>query len=153
MRILAIFLITIVFLSSCKIQPITVKKVGDVKVKDYSMSGVTVEIKLIVNNPNALGLTLYKSDLNIKLNNTDLGQAKLDKKIKIKRKSEKEYSIVLSSDFSKLGTATLLSMGQLFVTGKMGNPTIAVNGEVKAGNLFYKKRFPVEIKEKINLSR
>jgi len=153
MRAIVFFLFSIVLFSSCTLKPITVTKVGEVKVKDYSMKGATVEIKLTVNNPNAFGLGIYKSDLNVKLNNVDLGSAKIDKKIKIKRKAEKEYDIILSSDFSKLGPAMLISLGQLFVAGKMNNPIITVNGELRAGNLFYKKRFPVEVKQKINLSR
>jgi LEA14-like dessication related protein len=147
------FILIAVLVSSCTIRPIVVKKVGTVQVKEYSMKGATVELALVVENPNAIGFAIYKSDLNIKLNNIDLGSASIAKRIKVKRKSEKEYTVVLKSDFSKITPAMLLSMGQLFSSGKLNNATVAVNGQLKAGNLFYKKSFPVDVKEKINLGR
>lgn len=151
-RNICVFLVAI-FFSSCTIQPIAVKKVGAFKIKEYSMKGATVELSLLIDNPNAMGFTIYRSDLDVKLNNITLGTASLTKQLKIKRKSEKEYTVLLHSDFSKISPALLISMGQLFSSGKLNSVTVAVSGELKAGNLFYKRKFPVDVKEKVNLSQ
>lgn len=150
------FLLTIslsVIFYSCSIQPVTIKKVEQVKVKEFSMKGAKVEVSLVVNNPNAIGFKIYKSDLNVMLNNFELGKAGISNRVKIKRKAETTCTIIIESDFSKLTPASMMSLGQQFASGKLNNPMITVSGELKAVKLFYKKSFPVNVKERISLGR
>jgi LEA14-like dessication related protein len=152
MKRLLFSIIITVFVSSCTIRPIAIKKVSDLKIKEYSAKGATVEFKMLVDNPNSLGFKIYKSNLKVKINNIELGSADIAKKIKIGRKSEKEYVILLKSDFSSVSPAMLMTLMQLVTSGK-NNVAVSVSGEFKAGNLFYKRTFPVELKQNINISR
>lgn len=147
-----VFVLLVGGISSCSIKPVTVSNIGEVKVKEYSLKGVTVEVDVTVKNPNWMGFKIYRSDLNVKLNNMDLGKASIMKNVKVKRNAETNTSVTLEADFTKLGPAVLLTAGQVF-SRKGAKPSINVSGELKAGNLFVKKRFPINVNQKVSLSK
>jgi hypothetical protein len=82
------------------------------------------------------------------VNGIELGNVKLERKVKIKANSDDAPSFHIKSDFSKLSVGDLAKIMSI-VSTKSANVT--VKGEVKVGKWFYKKKFPVELNKNIGL--
>jgi len=146
-----LFLIVAVALfSSCSLKPISFGGVQDSKVNSLTQKGVEAEFGVKIKNPNKFGFRIYKTDLDVTVNGISLGKAGLKKKVKIKANSDNVSTFVVSSDFSKLNFTELPKL-MAMANGK--NVTITVKGALRVGNLFYKKTFPLDISQKVNLSK
>jgi LEA14-like dessication related protein len=150
-KITYLLLIVCVALMSCKnVQEISVSKVEGFKIKDLSSKGIDAEVGLRIKNPNNFSFKIYRSGLNFTINDIDVGEAKLSKKIKIKAGSDQVYYFQLKSDFSKVSLFDIPKVIEM-IQNKTVHATL--KGDIKAGNLFYKKRFPVNLSEKVNLNK
>ncbi|TND08195.1 MAG: hypothetical protein FD123_2450 [Bacteroidetes bacterium] len=129
--------------ASCSIKPVTVTGVQDVKIEKLDMGGITFSTGLKINNPNKIGFGIYGSKLNVKMNGVPLGEIKLDKKVKVRRKSEDVHTVKLSSTFQDmLGSApSLMQMAQK----KNGN--VEITGYIKVGAFLFRKKFPVNLNQ------
>lgn len=136
-------------LTSCKnIQPVMVTKVDNPVIKKLDMEGIEMALPITVKNPNAFGFNIYKSKMKITVNGVDLGEAKLDKKVRIGGSSEKMHDLIISADLKNLKKDAIpLLIG--LQTKK--SATFKIEGNMKVGKLFYKKRFPIDITEKVSL--
>lgn len=150
MKKLALLLPVVVVAASCSLKPISFGGVQDSKVNSLSQKGIDAEFGLKIKNPNGFGFRIYKSEMNLSVNGMDLGTAKLKKGVKIRRKSESVSTFQVVSDFSKLNFSELTKLATLS-GGKSANVTL--KGELKVGNLFYKKRFPVDLTQRIPLGK
>lgn len=138
-------------LFGCKnVQNVTVSKVEGFKIKDISTKGIEAEVGLRIKNPNTFGFKIFKSGLDVGFNGITLGEAKLNKKIKVKAASDEVYYFSLKGDFSKV---SLLDIPKLIDLVKEKSVRAEVKGNIRAGNLFYKKLFPVNITERVNLDK
>ncbi len=132
---------------SCRdLKELSVSNVEDFHLNKMSASGMEADIKLKVKNPNTVGFTIYPSEFDITYSGVRLGKAKLDKRVKIEKNSERVYTFKLNSDFSELNPMDALKL----LTGKSAN-TIEVNGDLKAGKLLLRKKFPINYREKVNI--
>lgn len=136
-------------LYSCKYQEVTVGKPQGMKLKNYSQKGIEAEVGIPIKNPNRFGFAIYKSALNVKIEGVEVGDADLSK-VRVKPKSDDVHYFELEVDFSKLNPADYAKLLSL-VQKRSVNATI--KGELKVGNLFYKKRIPINLNEKIDLNR
>jgi LEA14-like dessication related protein len=153
MRQLACIFSIALFLSliSCaEFKPCTFNGIESAKVISVSSTNIELELNVKIKNPNNFGFSIYPSDFDVKLGNKDLGKASLSKKVRIKANSEIIHTFIIHSDLSKVMAG---GMSSLISLAKSKNAIVAVHGELKTGNLFYKKRFPVDLKENIPLSR
>ncbi len=138
-------LISFVFLiSACgPYQEITVSKINDFKVTKVSASGIEGEIYITINNPNSIGFTIFPSSADITYGDVMLGRAYLKKKVKVGAKSAAEQVFSLKGSFKDV---TLTKIFSLF---SGGNKMMEVKGYLRAGKWFYKKRFPLNQKERV----
>ncbi len=148
----AILLFGLTFLlNACKdMQPISVSRVESARITKFDMQGIEMEIGIRIKNPNSFGFSVFRSELDVTLNNSPLGKAVIKKKVKIKANSEDLHTFVVSSDF-----ASLLGGGyQAIVAAQQrSSVNIGVKGNIRAGTWFYKKDFPVESKQNVPLSK
>jgi len=140
------FLFCCLLLFSCKeYQEIKVSEVKNFKLTKISKEGVEGEVILGITNPNAAGFSIYPSEFEVTYSGIRLGKAKLYKRVHIGQKTEKDYVFKLRSNLEGINIFDLTGL----LGGKFGN--IEVKGDLKAGKFFLKKRFPVDIKQKIDL--
>lgn len=138
-------------LFSCNpLQPVTVGGVENTKLKKLSREGIEFEFGLKIKNPNSIGVTVYPSSFEIILNDIELGTVKLNRKVKIKARSDDTPVFQMASDFSKLGLGDLARIMPI-LTSK--SATVSVKGYVKVGKWYYKKKFPVEFRKNIGLAK
>ena len=107
------------------------------------LNSVEGEINVTINNPNNKSFKVYKSKAIVLVGGTKLGEARIVKKVKIAANSSVDNTFVLHGDFKGLNLGTLANI-------TMGKPMVEINGYLKAGKWFYKKKFPIDQKQKIS---
>ena len=137
-------------LFSCSYQDVEIGKAEGMKLLNYSQKGVEAEISVQIKNPNWFGFAIYKSGMQVQLDGIDVGEAKLKDKVHVRPKSDKLHTFTIEADFSKLNPADYTKL-LMMVQKRSVNANI--KGELKVGNLFYKKKLPVNINQRIDLNR
>ncbi|MBA3706505.1 MAG: LEA type 2 family protein [Bacteroidetes bacterium] len=143
-----LFLFVILFFSCGDYQDVTFMGIENVKVTSMTHQGIEAEITARIKNPNKSSFTIYKSDLDATLNGMNAGKARLSKNVRIKANSEQTYVFKVKSDFSSLSMAEL---PKLLAMAKSKNAKVGLKGNLKAGNLFIKKTFPVDMSKNVPL--
>ena len=135
---------------SCNMQPIEIGKVESTKIISLNQKGIEVELGVKIKNPNGFGFKIYESDLNVTVNGTPMGKAELKNNVKIKANSDEVHLFTIKSNFSNLLSGGL---GALFTLSQSKSLDVAVKGEIKAGNFFMKKKYPVDLKQTISMNK
>lgn len=133
----------VVMSTSCSIKPVTVTGVQDVKVEKLDMKGITFSSGLKINNPNKIGFGIYGSKMNVKMNGVSLGEITLDKKIKVRRKSESVHTVKMSASLVDM----FGSLPALMQMVQKQNGNIEITGYIKVGALFFRKKFPINVNQ------
>ena len=148
-KYICLLLIPFLLLTSCgEYQDVTFMGIESVNVTSMSQKGIEADIVARIKNPNNTSFTIYKSDLDATLNDMNAGKASLSKNVRIKANSEQTYTFKVKSDFSSLSLAEL---PKLLAMAKSKNAKVGLKGNLKAGKLFIKKSFPVDISKNVPL--
>lgn len=141
-----LLIIVSICMFSCigEFKEISVTNINDFKVTKISPDGIEGEIKVTINNPNPIAFKVYRSKANIMFGDVKLGTAHIAKKVKIPANSNAEQTFILKGDLK--GVSMLELPGLL--AGK--NKQMEIQGNIKAGKWFYKKRFPIDKKQRIS---
>jgi len=146
-----IFLISLVVLTSCKeLQPVTIGGVSNVKLISLSKEGIEFDFDMKINNPNSVRVSVFPSSFDANINDINAGRVKLVKKTKIKAKGEHTSTFHIKSDFSKLGFGDITKVLPM-VSSK--SASLSLKGDMRVGKWFYKKKFPVELRKTVSLSK
>lgn len=149
MKFIQILLLSILFASCAEYKDVQVTKIDQARITKMDKDGVIAEIDVRIKNPNNIGFKIFRSDVDVILNDNSLGKAKLKKKIRIKANAEETYTFIVGGKFDNLigagGLGGLISMA----TSKSAN--ITFKGTITAGKFFYRKKFPIDNKQRIPL--
>jgi LEA14-like dessication related protein len=142
-------LLSILFLASCRdLKDITLTNVDSFSIQKMSLQEIEGELQLTIKNPNTVGFSIYKSEFDIIYGDVKLGKAKLHKRVHIGANSEKSYVFKLKSNPESMNLTDIMKL-----IGNASSGTIRIKGELKAGKLFIRKRFPVDYVDRINLQK
>ncbi|MBA3899493.1 MAG: LEA type 2 family protein [Bacteroidetes bacterium] len=145
------FVIVAITLISCgPIRPLTVSKIENVKIKEFSSSAASIEVTMVVKNPNNYRFKMVDNHFDLYLNKADMGRVNIKEKIIIPRKSEQPYTFVIETQFSKLAMGSIPSLINMFTSKQV---ELKLAGNVKVRAMFISKRFPIEITEIVPFSR
>ncbi|MDO9000675.1 MAG: LEA type 2 family protein [Bacteroidota bacterium] len=117
------------------------------KINKISAQGIDADIILGIKNPNHMGFSIYRSEFDVVYSGINLGKAKLTKRVYINGDTEKNYSFNLKSNFKD---ANPMDVMKLMSGG--AKSVIEVTGDLKAGKFYLKKRFPVKVKQKVDMN-
>ena len=147
MKFKFIIVLASVFLFSCReAKEIKVTSVEGFYVNKLSVENIDADLKLKIDNPNTMGFSIYPSQFDVVFSGIRLGKAKLDKRVHLNAKSEKVYTFKINSKLSELNPMDILRLLNLENLGK-----IEVNGDLKVGKFFIKKKFPVSYTDKVKI--
>jgi LEA14-like dessication related protein len=142
-----LLVLSVVYFTSCKsFKETEFTGVKNFKINKVDMSGIDADIKLGIKNPNTIGFSIYPSTFDVIYAGVNLGKAHSTKRIYINAKSENVYTFRLKSD---LKNVTMMDVMRLVNVG--GKGIIEVKGDIKAGKFYLKKKFPVNVKERVEL--
>jgi LEA14-like dessication related protein len=134
----------IITVSSCDFLEPEVSGYSNFKFGKLEGKTLNVSFDATVDNENNYGFKVKKGKLNVSINNLEIGVIDLDKKIKIKRKSENVYTVPLQLS---------LSDGALFRIAKLVSADkfeLRLDGKVRGSIMGFGKNFDVH--ETRNLS-
>lgn len=143
-----LILFSVIFASCGEFEDVIFSGIENIKIIHLSKDGADAEITAAIKNPNSSSFTVYKSDFDATLNGINAGKARLTNNIKIKPKSEKNYTFKIHSDFSKLSMADLPKLLSMAVSK---NIKVELKGNLKVGKMFVKKEYPISIIKNVPL--
>jgi LEA14-like dessication related protein len=143
---LLIILVSISFISCRDMKEIKVTSVEGFYLNKITTENIDAEIKLKIDNPNNVGFSIYPSQFDITFSGIRLGQAKLNKRVHLNSGSDKVYTFKLNSKLSDLNPLDIMRMMNLNNLGK-----IEVNGDLKVGKFYFKKKIPVNYTDKVKI--
>jgi len=150
MKRILIFSAGILFLlSSCTYQDVEVIEVVDVQVKSFSANRIEAVIFVKIKNPNGYKIKIVDSDLDLYINNSKMGKAKLTKRVVIPAKSETIQEVGVEA---KVGN--LLSAGGIGgILSLIGSQSInlRVKGTIKAKAFVITKKVDVDFDKRVQL--
>lgn len=117
------------------------------KINKVDLGGIDADIQLGIKNPNSIGFSVYRSSFDVIYNGVNLGTAHSKKRVHIDANSEKAYTFKLKSDFKNANMMDIMKLAN--GGGKGGN--VQIKGNMKAGKFYLKKKFPVDVKERVGL--
>lgn len=137
----------LVFFSSCQeYKEVRISSISDFKMNKIGLDGIEAEVKVTIDNPNALGFNVYRSKAEVSYGGISLGEARIKKRVHIPANSKKEHTFVLKGS---LKNATLGDITSLL----NGNKKVELKGHLKVGRFFYRRKFPIDLKQVMKLSR
>jgi len=150
-KIKLLFPLLILFFPSCKeTQPVSITAIEGAKIIKMSAKEVEFELNVKIKNPNRFGFNIHKSEFDIKFSDMEIGKAHIEKKVHINANSEIAHSFIISADLSKIVGGGIVGVLMLLQNKKA---TVNIKGEIVAGKLFYKKKFPVDFNQSISIGK
>ena len=117
------------------------------RVDEIGTKGIKGDVMVSIRNPNPFGFTIYRSAFDVTYAGVKLGTATLSKKVRIKAREERDYAFRLESDF---GSATLSDVMKVLNSASR-RERLDVKGDLRAGRLFVRRKFPVALSEPVHL--
>jgi LEA14-like dessication related protein len=141
--------VTSLFLSACNFKEVKLEKIESFKVLNIDKEGIEVELNVLVSNPNAIGFTIYDSDLNLTVSKIELGKIKLSESVHIGAHGKSHKKIQVRTSLKDLGITAIAGLASLAAIKKLD---ISISGDVKVRTLlFLTKKYPVALNEKIQI--
>ena len=141
------FFCSLLLVSSCKeLQEVQITGVESFYVNKINIEGIEGEVKLKIKNPNTVGFSIYPSEFDVSYSGIRLGKARLHKRVHINANTESTYVFKIKSNFEHIN---LMDLTQLLNSANHG--LIELNGDLKAGKFFVKKRIPINYKQKVDM--
>lgn len=145
--LLLAFSIAIVGMNSCAIQEVSVGKPKDVKINSLSFSGISLNGKIPIDNPNSFGFNVKGVKLNVSINDIPAGCLNKKEKIHIAPKSNNAYLINYDASFKDIVKDPVALTNALTRSGV----TIKLSGYVKVSKFIVSKKIKVEHEENLNM--
>lgn len=126
--------IILIFFSSCKLSEIQFRGVEGYKLTNASAESVSMNINFSIDNPSAFNIKVKPSHLDLYLDGKLVGDLKIDKKVRIKKRTDGTYEMPVTAIFDKgLPISTLMK----------GRVTAKIDGKIKAKILLFSKKFEI----------
>lgn len=139
----------IFMLASCSFYTeVEVKEVQNIAVTDFTQDLVQAEVTMLIHNPNWYAVTLTQSDIDVFVNQRDMGKVNLVEKVKLPSKSTTSYTIKLQGNYETVGNDFL---GNLLGLLMAPEAEFKAKGYVKGRALLIGREVPVDITEMIDL--
>jgi len=118
------------------------------KINKVDLNGLDADIQLGIKNPNNIGFSVYRSSFDVIYNGVNLGTAHSSKRVHIDANSEKTYSFNLKSNLKNVNLMDIMKL----VNSSGAKGVLQVKGNMKAGKFYLKKKFPVDVKERVGMN-
>lgn len=136
------------FLSSCSYQDVEMEEITSVNFEKVSAEKIKLKISAKISNPNNYPITIVNSDLNIFIANKLVGAAKLDRKIKLPKKSKMVHSFAIETDLQGIKKAVMPSIFSVLANKAV---TARIAGTIKTRVIIAGKKFDVDFSDEVNL--
>lgn len=146
---LLVLFISLVFTACFSYEEVTIEKVDHIKIKSFTTKGIELIVALKINNPNKYAISLVDSDLELFIDGNKIGDASIEEKIKLPKKSNEVHKFTVVTTYKGILTSALPTIVAA-LTGK--SIELGVKGSIKAKAKSISKKFPVEATERVRLN-
>jgi len=148
-KIWVLVLGSLLFLGSCKIyKNVEVQEVRAVRIVEVTSEGIVAEVDLKIYNPNGYKITLVNVNADLYLNEKDIGDAEINERVTIDKKSSHVYTIRLEGDYTEMGGGLLESLlGSIFSQ----TVNLRIDGTIKGRALLIGKNVYFEVEQDVKL--
>lgn len=147
--ILSVLALLSLLLTSCfTYEDVDVKGIEDVKVKNFSKSGIEVDIAVHLVNPNNYKITVTGSDLDVFIGGKSMGKARIKNRVVLPKKSDKVQHITVVADFKDMASVGLPGLLSIFSGGSL---QLGIKGDIKGKAMMITRKFPVDFTERVSL--
>lgn len=138
-------------LTSCgEFKEIEVSDIEAFRIEKIDGNQVEMVVTTAISNPNSFGVTVTDADFDVTVEGINLGKTKINKNIKIDRKSTESHAIYFTLELNKLSKAALPTLIGFVAMGKK-EVNLKIDGSIKGRAFLISKRFPVMHEEKVPL--
>lgn len=146
---LSFLVIVLLSLSACTFKEVEFKKVESFKLLNTDSKGAVVELYILLKNPNKMAITVNNLDMNVMVNQTNIGKIKLAEKVKINAKSEMAHRFVIKANYSDIAVGGFSSLLSIIMSKKVN---LTCNGNITARAMGISRTMPVDFKGDVPLS-
>lgn len=137
---ISIFLLLIVGTMGCSFfKAIKIEHLGQVKMSSVTDTCLTIEVAVVINNPNFYKLNIQDLNADIFLGDEKFGTIKPCGEICIEANSTKEYAFCSQVTYKNVISRSLL----IFKTFAKGSSKFTVKGEMTVGNFLLHFKVPI----------
>lgn len=141
-----VLIISILVVSSCKLEDIDIDDPDNFNLKKYSSNQVEASFDVTVDNPSGLNFKLKKTNIAVFTGEKKLGTIFLSEKIKVKKKSENTYTVPVRIELVDGAMRTIMLEG---ATGKI---PLHFLGSVKVGTFIFSKKIKIDETKEIKVA-
>ena len=134
----------VLVLTACNFEEPDFGEVGNFQLQKLEGSHIECSVDVQVDNPNAIGFKVKKVSADVQMEDQMVGKVKLNEKIKVKRKSNKTYTVPLIIDLENGALITLMKNA-----GKKEVP-VTIKGIDKGSVLGISKKLEFSETKKVN---
>ncbi len=135
-----LILLPIIMLSSCTFQEVEFKKIESFKLIKVENTGALVELNVSLNNPNRIAFTVHDVDMNVFINQTNIGKVNLQEKVKIPGHSSKTHRFLIKANYGDLAVGGFSSILSAVLSKKIN---FSCQGNIKGSSYGISKTVPV----------
>ena len=110
---------------------------------------IIVDVSIKIKNPNKINLKVTSLDLDIQLNNSSVGSAKLDKRVVIKKMSQDNYDFRIQTKTSKVLGGSISGVLGALMTQRV---SLKLKGYLVVRAMCIRKVIPVEHTQSMSIS-
>jgi LEA14-like dessication related protein len=144
-----LFAVVLLNFSSCTFKEVEFKKVESFKLLNTDSKGAVVELYILLKNPNKMAITVNNLDMNVMVNQTNIGKINLAEKVKINARSEKAHRFVIKANYSDIAVGGFSSLLSIIMAKKVN---LSCSGNITAKALGVSRTMPVDFKGDVPLS-
>jgi LEA14-like dessication related protein len=138
-KTIILFLFPILFFS-CSIQEISIGNPEGVEVEELSMKSVKLKVMVPIENPNDFSFKIKNVNLDLVINDRNVGKIKKMDKVTIPANSKEIYPVSFELTTADALTNILFLIGEL----QKRNPELAITGTITVSKFGIPKRIKVE---------
>ena len=149
-KIFFAFLALQIFLVSCKskFKPLEYRKIDDFKFETFDLRKINLKAKLALYNPNAVGVDLLDSDVDVYINDRLLGKSKQVQPTRVSRISEFAIPLEVEVETGKVNLSFLKGLWESMQNGKV---KVNIKGKCKLRKMAVPFTLPIDYSDYVDL--
>ena len=134
-------------LASCSYEPVELVQVQSIDVKRIDTDSISLNVEVVLDNPNNYKITLTEPDLALFINESQIGKAVFYNDLVLAKDTVMTYSVPVAAGFNGQYTSILLNSLGGILGGKM---VVRGEGSVQGRAGLFKRRFPFSFEEDLS---
>lgn len=145
------FLFVGLFATSCiTYNDVDVKEFQEPKIEKFSKDEIRIRLIATVENPNGYKIKIKKASFDIFVNGKEVGVAKTDSKVILKKKTTETYEVVVTTTLKQASGGIMAIAGSAMLKGEV---ELRAKGTVKAGAFGFYKKVKIDEKKKLPVDK